>query len=100
MIRKFQPSEGVLVAGGMFIVLLCVLILAQAIGPSMADYEWQEEIYTVQPGDSLWSISHEYCPDGVVRDEWLHAVLELNRLTSDIIRPGDDLLVLVCLGKE
>lgn len=100
MIRKFLSNDGAVIACCLFVALVCVLLLSSAFGPSMGRYEWQEEIYTVQPGDSLWSISLEYCPAGVDRGEWIAEVRDLNRLKSDIIRPGDDLVVLVCLGKE
>lgn len=100
MIRKFLSNDGAVVACCLFVALVCVLLLSSSFGPSMDGYEWQEEIYTVQHGDSLWSISREYCPEGVDRDEWIAEVRDRNRMTSDIIRPGDDLIVLVCIGKE
>jgi len=100
MIRKFLSNDGAVVACCLFVALVCVLLLCSSFSPSMDGYRWQEETYTVRPGDSLWSISGDYCPDGISRQEWIAEVRDMNRLKGDIIRPGDDLVVLVCLGKE
>lgn len=100
MIRKFLSNEGAVIACCLFVALVCILILASSFSPSMDGYRWQEEIYTVQHGDSLWSIAADYCPDGISRHEWIAEVRDMNRLKGDIIRPGDDLVVLACLGKE
>lgn len=43
-------------------------------------------VYTVQPGDSLWTISRKY---GTTID----AIREANRLTSDLLRPGQELII-------
>ena len=43
-------------------------------------------IYTVQPGDSLWSISREY-------GTTVNAIKNLNGLSSDLLRVGQQLLI-------
>lgn len=43
-------------------------------------------VYVVQPGDSLWKIGKKYYVS-------VEAIKEMNRLTSDEIRPGDKLLI-------
>lgn len=43
-------------------------------------------IYTVRPGDSLWSIGKRYYVT-------VNSIKEMNHLTSDMIYPGDKLLI-------
>lgn len=76
-------------------VLLGVSVLVlNCLQPTMARVEWHEALYTVQSGDSLWSISRGYCPDNVDRREWIDAVQEINDLQDAIIYPGQRLIVL------
>lgn len=78
------------------LVLLCVgiLLLGAVFGSTMDGVEWQEEIYRVKSGDSLWKVSGLYCPDDVDRREWIAEVQELNDLEDSIIYPGQRLKVL------
>lgn len=75
------------------IIATSVLALNYALRPTMDRVEWQEALYTVQSGDTLWAISRGYCPDNVDRREWIDAVLELNELQDAIIHPGQTLIV-------
>lgn len=76
------------------IIATSILALNWALRPTMARVEWHEALYTVQSGDSLWSISRGYCPDNVDRREWIDAVQEINDLQDAIIYPGQRLIVL------
>ena len=82
------------------VLLLIVLITASFlvlnfVGRSTMDrVEWQEEVYRVQSGDSLWAISGDYCPDDVDRREWIAEIRELNGLNDSTIHPGQRLTVL------
>jgi hypothetical protein len=56
------------------------------------DYEKVERMpgligYIVKPGDSLWNIAKKYYTT-------IEAIMELNELDSDMIYPGDQLLIL------
>lgn len=100
MIQKALSNDGIAIAALLIVGIVCVLLLCWSFRPTMDGYEWQEELYTVQEGDSLWSIAGRYCPDGVDRGEWVDEIQALNDLRSSIIHPGDDLIVLVAIGKE
>lgn len=76
---------------------ICFLVLGIATSSTMDGVEWQEEIYRVQSGDSLWTIANEYCPDGVDRREWIGKIRELNGLPDSLIYPGQALTVLVAV---
>ena len=81
-----------IVVGAIAVALLILALLA--LRPSMASVKWEEETYRVRSGDSLWSISGEYCPDSVDRQEWIHKVRKLNDIDGSIIYPGQVITVL------
>ena len=81
-----------IVVGAIAVALLVIALMA--LRPSMAAVKWEEETYRVRSGDSLWSISGEYCPDSVDRQEWIHKVRKLNDIDGSIIYPGQVLTIL------
>lgn len=85
-----------LIAVLLLFVLIAVsfLVLAVVDGATMDRVEWRQETYRVQSGDSLWTISREYAPENVDRNEWIAEVQRLNGLTSEFIYPGQRLTVL------
>lgn len=95
MASKFLESNTAAVIFCGLILVLGVLALVYACQPTMDAFEWREAPYWVQAGDSLWSISGEYCPDGVDRREWIAEVQELNGLEDSVVYPGQRLTVLV-----
>ena len=81
-----------IVVGAIVVALLVIALMA--LRPSMASVRWEEETYRVRSGDSLWSISGEYCPDSVDRQEWIHKVRKMNDIDGSIIYPGQVITVL------
>ncbi len=81
------------------LAVLAVLLLNWTFQPTMDGIEWRETSYRVQAGDSLWSISADYCPNGVDRREWIDEIRALNGLDDSIIHPGQRLTVLVAVGE-
>ena len=77
-------------------VVLALLILgaAYALSPTIDNADMHEMTHVVASGESLWLIAQKYCPNSVRTDEWIKAVKETNRLTSNTIYPGDVLIVL------
>lgn len=92
-------SEGVqnmiFTVGFMLLLLVVLLAIIAVVGSSPFDRdEWQEEIYVVKKGDSLWEIAGRYCPENVDRREWIHEIEDLNEMESSKIYPGQRLIVL------
>ncbi len=81
-----------LVVSAIVVALLVLIVLA--LRPSMASVKWEEETYRVRSGDSLWSISGEYCPDSVDRQAWIDKVRRMNDIDGSIIYPGQVLTIL------
>jgi hypothetical protein len=77
------------------IVLICVLVLNFAFQSTLDRVEWSEDLYIVDRGDSLWSISGEYCPDNVDRREWIDEIRALNGMVGSSVYPGQALTILV-----
>lgn len=82
------------------LVVASVLVLNYAFQPTMDGVQWQETTYRVQAGDSLWTISADYCPDGVDRREWVDEIRALNGMTDSTIHPGQTLTVLVAVEED
>ena len=76
------------------LVLVSILLLNHVFRSTMDAVDWQEGIYRVERGDSLWSISGRYCPDSVDRREWIEEIQALNDLSDGTIRPGQKLIIL------
>jgi hypothetical protein len=87
-------NSGPTVAVLLVLVVVCVLLLNLVFQSTMDTIEWQEEIYKVEAGDSLWKISYNYCPDTVDRREWVEEIAALNDLNGSTIHPGQKLIVL------
>ena len=79
---------------GFVLLFMGFLALYWPFRSAMDRLEWQEITYLVQAGDSLWSISNEYCPDAVDRREWIAEVKLLNGLDDSIIHPGQRITIL------
>ena len=92
---KFSNSPALAVIALVLFAVICILVLRAAFASTMARVDWVEEEYRVKSGDTLWSISGEYCPDNVDRREWIAEVQELNGLDSSVIYRGQRLTVLV-----
>ena len=93
MSRIFEHTAPVLILVAV-LVIVSVLLLNHAFQPTMDGIEWQEETYIVRRGDSLWTISCSYCPDGVDCREWIDEIRALNGLSDSTIYPGQTLIVL------
>ena len=76
------------------IVVTLIVLTVLALRPSMASVRWEEETYRVRSGDSLWSISGEYCPNSVDRQEWINKVRKINDIDGSIIYPGQVITIL------
>lgn len=79
---------------GALILVVSFAALNYATTTTGDQISWQETTYLVQAGDSLWTISEAYCPDGVDRREWIGEVKMLNDLDDGVIYPGQRITVL------
>ena len=79
---------------GAVILIASILLLNWGFLPTMDGIEWEEEIYSVQAGDSLWAISREYCPESVDRREWIGEIKALNAMDDNHLEPGQQIIVL------
>ena len=92
--KLLEHSTTITVILAVLLIVASILTLKYAFRSTMDGYEWETTFYRVQTGDSLWSISADYCPDGVDRREWIEEVRELNGMDNSIIYPGQKLTVL------
>ena len=70
---------------------LCIGCCIRASG----DRDRVTQVYTVQPGDTLWSIALEYKPDGMDTRKYISTLKQANPgLTAEIV-PGDAVKVII-----
>lgn len=56
---------------------------------------FKEEKRIIQRGDTLWDLYVENC-DGVSWDEWLHKMLDVNEMDSNMhLVPGSEIILLI-----
>ncbi len=85
--RKFVQRVGIIVVAG---VAITGFITGQAAGARGS--AGQAEHYSVHQGETLWSIANAVAPDQDPR-EYVAALVELNRLETANLTPGQDLIL-------
>ncbi len=75
------------------IVLLPVLLLANAVGASVSDDATIHSTYRVVGGDTLWDIASEYTVAGEDVRRVVFEIRRLNDLDGSVIIPGQVLRV-------
>ena len=75
------------------IVLLLVLLLANAVGASVSDDATVHSTYQVVGGDTLWDIASEYTVPGEDVRRVVFEIRRLNDLDGSVIIPGQVLRV-------
>lgn len=87
--RPARPGRNrYLVSPRMLIALLVLATVSVLMTSVQADQPVAVVAYTVQPGDTLWSISEEMTPAGADVRETIGAVRGLNELDASVIHPG------------
>ena len=76
------------------LVCISIIVLNWAFRSTMDGIEWQERIHEVEKGESLWTISKNYCPEQVDRREWVEEIKALNGLRDSSIYPGQKIIIL------
>lgn len=77
------------------LVVVSVLLLNWTFRSTMDGIEWQELIHEVKEGESLWTISGEYCPERVDRREWIEEVKALNGMRDSFIQTDQKIIILI-----
>ena len=90
-----KPFRALAFMGAIFALPLALaLILWIDEARSRASWEPLEPnpVYVVSAGDTLWSIAQEHYPEADPR-KVVHAILQLNDVRPEAIRPGDILML-------
>lgn len=83
----------------LLIIALTIIIATSIIGCSGQDHSWTIEEYYVEPGDTLWGIARQYCPDDMDIREYIYEVEEYNNMPTSGLRAGQTIDVLVDKGE-
>lgn len=97
MNKKERDAKKIVIATVAVLVLACVTftVLVLSLGSTMDSVEWGLYQHIIEPGETLWEIAQEYCPESVDCREWIRAVIDLNGMQDGTIYAGDVLTVLV-----
>lgn len=93
--KILSNSTLMMVLFALVLVVASILLLNCFYQPTMDGIDWREDSYIVQPGDTLWGISRDYCPENVDCREWIEEVQILNDIQGGVIYPGQRITVLV-----
>ena len=75
------------------VMAFCIFALAFVIKAG-AQPELTPMQYRVHKGDTLWSLSQQYCPDTMDCREWIYEVEQMNGITGGRIWPGEIITIL------
>lgn len=96
MIERFFLSGAPFVIA--FVLLLAWVSVKLLGGPvpqkDFDDILWHTEVHHVEDGQTVWSLSHKYCPETVDRGAWVSEVLAINGMMDSTVYPGQMLRVL------
>ncbi len=80
-------------------VALCAVILMSGIKlsdifnrPSIDVTQYEITSYKIQPNDTLWDLSTQFCKDSDNRQAWINTVMEVNHC-SDTIHSGNYIII-------
>lgn len=78
----------------LLVIVGALLVVAAIYAYAPVSHDWQEISYTVQDGDTLWSICENYCPNSMDLREYIHLVQEANGKNSATIYIGEVITLL------
>ncbi len=89
--KKAARQRRIFLSVLVFAVIFKVILFrgSSAFGNESAD----TELYSVLPGDTLWSIAHEYKPANLTMDEYLYKLRKANSLSTSEIYAGDLIII-------
>lgn len=89
--KKAARQRRIFLSVLVFAVIFTVILFhgSSAFGNESAD----TELYSVLPGDTLWSIAHEYKPANLTMDEYLYKLRKVNSLSTSEIYAGDLIII-------
>lgn len=68
----------------MIIAMTILSIYAVAFRLNETNIEYTEEKYTIQPGDTLWSIAEDNASEHQSIQEYVYQLKQVNNVTSDL----------------
>ena len=78
------------------IIVLIIGLAVYGIGIRMSELNsvnYSEEEYTVQSGDTLWSIAEEYADEHTSLNEYIYQIKKVNNITSNL-EVGQTIIIL------
>lgn len=68
----------------MIVLIIGLAVYGIGIRINETSTDYIEEEYTVQNGDTLWSIAEEYADDNTSLQEYIYKIKKVNNITSNL----------------
>lgn len=68
----------------MIVLIIGLAVYGIGIRINETSKDYIEEEYTVQNGDTLWSIAEEYADDNTSLQEYIYKIKKVNNITSNL----------------
>lgn len=68
----------------MIVLIIGLAVYGIGIRINETSTDYIEEEYTVQNGDTLWSIAEEYADDNTNLQEYIYKIKKVNNITSNL----------------
>lgn len=68
----------------LILTLVATTLICVGCAKHEPEHEWNEFTYLVEPGETLWEIAEEYCPENMDICEYLYEIEQLNDITSEL----------------
>lgn len=82
----------------LLIIALTLIIATTVIGCGEKEYNWTTAEHYVLPGETLWDIAKEYCPEDMDFRYYIELVKDHNNMTTSELRAGQTIDMLIDKG--
>jgi hypothetical protein len=81
-------------AQAILMLIIAIIVTVAFVSCHKEDVEWNTFEYTVSPGETMWEIAEEYCPEGMDKREYIYKVEKINNINAGDLSVGQTVTLL------